>query len=129
MVSPEMRLKWSRMSRISFSCLRLSLYPRDLRSRVRSSAYPSAMVWRFFLEVQGVMSLEAKSLRRRISMARMKRYPATGSPCLQPLSRLIVSPRQPLTKVLDLKPERRVLIQLMNLSSKLNFFMVFLMKE
>ena len=59
----------------------------------------------------------------------MNRYPAIGSPCLQPLPTCILGVGKPFIKIEDWKFLRRALIQWMNFGFKLNHFRVFSMNS
>ena len=75
----------------------------------------------------GRMSLQFWSLSRRSSTHMMKRYPAMGSPCLQPLPTLILGVGKPLIRMEDWKFLRREFIQEMYVGLRLNNLSVFSM--
>ena len=62
------------------------------------------------LDLHGVSLVEELILRSRISIDMMKRYPAMGSPCLQPLPTVIWGEMLPFGMVTLLKLWRRVAI-------------------
>ena len=75
----------------------------------------------------GRMSLQLWSLSRRSSTHIMKRYPAIGSPCLQPLPTLILGVGEPFIRMEDWKFLRREFIHEMYVGLRLNKFRVFSM--
>ena len=78
-------------------------------------------------DVQGNMSLELLSFRSRSSMHMINRYPAMGSPCLQPLPTLILGVGKPFMRMEDWKFLRREFIQWMYFGENPKVFRVFSM--
>ena len=61
----------------------------------------------FWEEDQGWIFFEAASFRSRSPMQIMNKYPAIGSPCLQPLPTLILGVGNPFIRMEDWKLWRR----------------------
>ena len=123
---PDRTLNLLSILRISVSCASGWEYSKN---KLMSSANASISFEKRCLDFHGLMSLDWVSLRSSSSTQIMKRYPAIGSPCLQPRPTWILGVGNPLISIEDWKFFRRALIQCINLGFRLNHFRVLSMNS